>query len=67
VDKKKTDGLKRTGRKPLPVDVKRVRIGCRVKPATLKFLADVDKESIGRAIDFAVETLIEAGIDPAKE
>lgn len=50
---------KKTGRKPLGPDKKRVRIGCRITPATKEYLIQMPGRSIGRAIDNVVKQLQE--------
>ena len=41
----------------------RVRIGARVAPDTLAFLESLKRPNIGRAIDAAVQIIMESGVD----
>ena len=48
---------KKLGRKPLPEEKKRMRIGCRISPGTMEFLSGRMEDqhvSMGKAIDWAV-------------
>ena len=54
---------KKLGRKALPEDKKRVRIGCRVSPQTMSFLLErtaVQGCSMGKVIDFVAEAWLKA-------
>jgi hypothetical protein len=64
MDTSKAKPKKKMGRRPLPVAVKRIRIGCRITPDTKKFLDAMKKGSMGRAIDECVAFIKEAGIEP---
>lgn len=45
---------KKLGRKALPEDKKRIRLGCRVSPKTMAFLKSMDYlGSVGKIIDWA--------------
>ena len=41
----------------------RVRIGARVAPQTLAFLESLGSPNMGRAIDAAVQIILESGVD----
>ena len=41
----------------------RVRIGARVAPRTLEFLESLGRPNMGRAIDAAVQLIVESGVD----
>jgi hypothetical protein len=40
----------------------RVRVGARVAPQTLKFLESLNRPNMGRAIDAAVQIIVESGV-----